>query len=169
MTAAMLILRPITGLRGVSNEEQQDPPDMAGLAGGRGRNVSRWCNVKLLGWEIWFLLFCNVIWTSLVPPRAVDWTWPEQLIWNWAFMPPAGLRLPPAAWRELEVQNMLICDLLVVGWRGMGLGPSIMQMKEIIANLPTAIKSPPCLLIFFAQSPDQTLKCYLYCCILSKF
>ena len=36
MTAAMLILRAITGLRGVSNEEQQDPPDMAGLAGGAG-------------------------------------------------------------------------------------------------------------------------------------
>ena len=32
-------------------------------------------------------------------------------------MPQAGLRLPPAAWHELEVQNMLICDLLVVGWR----------------------------------------------------
>ena len=41
MMAAMLILRAITGLRGVSNEEQQDPPDMAGLAGGRSRNVSR--------------------------------------------------------------------------------------------------------------------------------
>ena len=55
---------------------------------------------------------------------------------------------------------------------GLGLGPSIMQMKEIIACLlpshPTAIKSPPSLLIFFAQSPGQTLKCYLSCCILSK-
>ena len=127
--AAMLILRAITGLRGVSNEEQQDPPDMAELAGGRSRNVSRWCNVKLLGWEIGFLLFCNVIWTSLVAPRAVDWTWPEQLIWNWAFMLAWCLAW---AWGAKYADLWFACGGVEIG---LGLGPSIMQMKEITAFL----------------------------------
>ena len=100
-----------------------------GRAGGRSRNVSRWCNVKLLGWEIGFLLFCNVIWTSLVAPRAVDWTWPEQLIWNWAFMLAWCLAW---AWGAKYADLWFACGGVEIG---LGLGPSIMQMKEITACL----------------------------------
>ena len=115
-----------------------------------------------------FVLQCDMDFFSSAPGCWLDLTWTIDMklsIHATSWPAPAACCLA-WAWGAKYADLWFACGGVEVG---LGLGPSIMQMKEIIANLPTAIKSPPCLLIFFAQSPDQTLKCYLYCCILSKF
>ena len=77
--------------------------------------------------RISFVLQCDMDFFSCA--RAVDWTWPEQLIWNWAFMLAWCLAW---AWGAKYADLWFACGGVEIG---LGLGPSIMQMKEITACL----------------------------------